>query len=539
MTTTNTWQRVPQRGPTYGRHGAVAADHPQAALSAMSMLQKGGSAGDALIAAAAVNAVTKPYATQLGGDAFALIFRRQTNEVECLNAGGLAPARATLEEYGGVIPRSGPRSCTVPGFVDALLELYKGYATLPLATLLAPALALADEGFPVSSRLSTLMEILPRLSGAENAELRRVFLRDALTPYQPGETLRQPELAATFRRIIEDEREGFYEGEVAELIGKAMAEHGGLVSAGDLKAETAHWHEPIRTTYAGCEIYEQALPSQGLILLEALNIVENFPLADWGPGSADTNHVMIEAIKLAFADRRRYAADPLVESVPIETLLSKQHAALRAGEIDLARTKQHEAAALRGDTTSFVVADENTAIAFIQTVYSAWGSRFMVPGTGVLMTNRLSGFSADPANPNHLAPGKRTVHTLNNFLVLRDGQLVVGGGTPGADFQVQTNLQTIVGTLDWHLDLQAAIDMPRWVGLQGAELAIERRFPDEVLVGLSARGHQLKLLEDWPYRVRTPNGDMTFACSQVIGSLPDGGWAVASDTRGEGVALAI
>jgi gamma-glutamyltranspeptidase / glutathione hydrolase len=528
MAATNIDKAVPRRGPVFGSHYAISTDHPQSAQAGMIMMQRGGTAGDALVAAAAVNCVTKPYATQLGGDAFALIWRRKTNEVECLNAGGLAPRRATLEEYGGKIPTVGPRSVTVPGFIDALMELYRGYATLPLSTLLAPAIRLAEEGFPVSVRFADAIALLPDFTGPETAALRQAYLKDGRTPYRPGETIRQPALAATLKRIVEDERDGFYAGETADYMARTMAQHGGLLDQEDMKEPLAHWHEPIKTTYGGCDVYEQALPSQGMILLEALNIVENFPLAKWGHGTADTVHVMVEAIKLAFADRRRYAADPLVESVPIDLLLSKEHAKRRAKEIDLARTKEHGPALLRNDTTSFVVADEGTAIAFIQTIYNVWGSRLYIPDAGIVMTNRLSGFSADPSNPNHLAPGKRTVHTLNNFLCLRDGELVFGGGTPGSDFQVQTNLQNVVGALTWGFDLQRAIDAPRWGWTSSGALAIEERFPPETLDDLVARGHDLQ-------RVGWGAGN---GYAHVIASLPDGGWGVGSDIRGEGLALA-
>jgi len=521
---------IPARGSVYGRQYAVATDHPQASLAAMNVMQRGGNAADALLAASAVLTVTKPYATQLGGDAFALIWRRKTGEVECLNAGGLAPRRATMEEYAGGIPSNGPRSDTVPGLVDAWFELHRGYATLPMDQLLAPALRLCEEGFPVSKTLARNIELLPGFADPSTEPLKQVYLKGGRTPYHEGETLHLPEMAATLRRILEEgDRDGFYKGETAQLIAKGMAKYGGLIDEGDFEKELALWHDPIRTTYGGCDIYEQAVPSQGIILLEALNIVENFPLRDWGVGSANAVHVMVEAIKLAFADRRRYLADPLVvESVPIETLLSKEHAAMRAKEIDLSRGKEHLPAALSSDTTSFVVADEDMAIAFIQTVFSVWGSRFLIPGTGILMTNRLTGFSTDPASPNRLEPGKRTVHTLNNFMALRDGELVIGGGTPGADFQVQTNLQTLCGVLSFDLDLQSAIDQPRWGRTHDGIIALEDRFSLETRRELAARGHMTR--DVGPF-----NGS---GFSQVVASLPQGGWATASDVRCEGLALA-
>jgi gamma-glutamyltranspeptidase/glutathione hydrolase len=512
---------APSRGPVFGSKYAVS----QAAMQMMT--QRGGNAADAAVAAAMVNVVVKPHYTHLGGDAFALIWRKRAGEVDCLNAGGRAPLAATAEMFAAGLPQTGPRSCTVPGFVDAVLEVYKGYATLPLATLFEPALRLCEEGFPVSLRLAGAMKMLAGNMSADTAALREVYLRNG-APYAPGETLRLPDLASTLREIVDLEREAFYDGDLTEKIAKAVTDAGGMLTVEDFKAPTAIWSEPLVTTYRGCDVYEQALPSQGLILLMALNIVENFPLAEWG-ASADALHVMIEATKLAFADSRRYSADPDFETVPAEKLLSKEHAKARAAEIDLERAKAHAPAMFDGDTTEFVVADGDIAIAFIQTIFSAWGSGFMVPGTGIVMTNRLGGFNPDPAHPNHVAPGKRTVHTLNTFMALRDGEMVVGGGTPGRDFQVQNNLQTLVGVIDWGLDLQAAVDMPRWVLTGGDDVAVEGRFTAGVLEDLEARGHKLKRLADW---------DGNVARSQVMATTPGGGWAVASDLRGEGIALA-
>ncbi len=517
---------APRRGAVYGRRLAVAADHPMASMIAMNVFQRGGNAIDAAIATAAVNVVTKPHRTHLGGDAFVLIWHRRPNAVECLNAGGRAPRRATLAEFPDAIPGRGARASTVPGLVDAWVQLHARHGSLPLGDLLAPALQLADQGFPVSMRLANAMTMLMD----DDAPIRETFLAGGKRPFNEGEIFRQPDLAQTLGRIAADGRDGFYGGSTARAIASAMAAAGGLIDEGDLEQPTAHWQAPLTSEYAGCTVYEQALPSQGIILLEALNIVEGFPIAEWGLVSADSVHVMVEATRLAFADVRRYAADPEVEAVPVETLLSKEWAQARAREIDLKQARHHFAAPLRTDTTSFVVADEESAVSFIQSVFAPWGSRFVIPGTGILMNNRLRGFHSDPESPNRLQPGKRTVHTLNTFLVVRDGQLVLGGGTPGGDFQVQTNLQTIAGVLNWGLDLQSAIDAPRWAGLPGGGLAMERRFPENVMRELQARGHAVKPVAPW---------EGTIARSQVIASLPEGGWAVASDLRGEGVALAL
>jgi gamma-glutamyltranspeptidase/glutathione hydrolase len=237
---------------------------------------------------------------------------------------------------------------------------------------------------------------------------------------------------------------------------------------------------------------------------------------------------MVEATKLAFADSRRYSADPGVESVPVEELLSKEHAAKRAAEIDMARAKEPAPALVGSDTTEFVVAGDDLAVAFIQSIFAPWGSHVMIPGTGILMNNRLAAFETTSGAANCLAPGKRTIHTLNTFMAIRDGELVCGGGTPGGDYQVQSNLQTLVARLNWGFDLQSAIDMPRWVLVSG-NLAMEARFAPSVLDELRSRGHPVAALAAW---------DGNIARSQLMASTPGGGWAVASDLRGEGAALA-
>jgi gamma-glutamyltranspeptidase/glutathione hydrolase len=375
------------------------------------------------------------------------------------------------------------------------------------------------------------MELIPAYNGPEVAELKRIFLKDG-RPYAPGETLRQPELVALMQGIVdaENQREGFYAGEVASKVIAALKQHGGIMDVADFSDSVGLFEEPLQTVYRDCDVYEQALPSQGIILLMALNIVEQFPIADWGLGSADAMHVLVEATKLAFADSRRYSADPKVTDVPFERLLSKEHAKLRAAEIDLKRAKSFEGAVLPSDTTELVAGDDDYAVAVIQSVFSNWGSRFVVPGTGVLMNNRLRAFSTDPAAANVLAPGKRTVHTLNTFMMLREGSLVVGGGTPGMDFQVQNNLQTVVGVRDWGLDLQSALDMPRWVSIHDGTLALEGRFNPALQAELASRGHALHVRPAW---------DSHLARSQVLASTPEGGWAFASDLRGEGIALAL
>ena len=264
-------------------------------------------------------------------------------------------------------------------------------------------------------------------------------------------------------------------------------------------------------------------------MLEALNIVEACPPIDWEIAGPDAVHVMVEALKLAFADARRLAADPKAVPVDLETLLSKDHARTLAAQIDLEHAAEAAPATVEADTTSFVVADEHTAVAFIQSVYWPWGSGFLIPETGVLMNNRMSCFDTVPGHPNCLAPEKRALHTLNNFLAVREGRLVAGGGTPGGDNQVQVNLQVLVSMLKGGLGLQAAIDAPHFVMRANGALALEGRVPADTVQALERRGHRVERLAAW---------DTRLSRSQLIASLPDAGWAAASDLRGEGVALA-
>jgi len=516
---------APPRGPAMGSRFALATDHPLASMTAATVLQAGGNAVDATIAAAAVNVVTKPNRTHLGGDAFALVWRRDKGEVEGLNAGGRAPLAATPEAFAGGIPRTGPRASTVPGLVDSWVELHARHGSLPLARLLEPAIRFAAEGFPVSLHLSAGMA---SLAGRAERDLARAFLKPDGSAYAPGETFRQPELAETLRAIAAEGRWGFYGGRVGNAIADAMRAAGGLMTLDDLAAPAAHWQQPLSSKYRGCTVFEQAPPSQGLVLLEALNVAKHFPLAEWGMTSADSVHVLVEATRLAFADVRARVGDPEFVDVPIGRLLSEDHAAELAARIDLRRAGSAAPVTIASDTTSFVVAAGEMAVCYIQSVFAPWGSRFVVPGTGILMNNRMTGFSLDPAGPNLVAPGKRTLHTLNNFLVVRDGRLVVGGGTPGADFQVQTNLQVIAGVLDWGLDIQAAVDSPRWATATGGRLNVEGRFPGSVQADLAARGHDVRPAAAWGVR----------ACSQLVASV-DGGWAAASDLRGEGAAAAF
>ena len=525
--------QAPRRGTLYGRRGAVAAGQPLASLVGLDVLRAGGNAIDATIAVSAVMVVVQPYSSHLGGDGFALI-RTAAGETAALNAGGRAPVAATPDAYAGGIPQRGCAAVAVPGLVDAWFAIHSRFATKPMAELLAPAIAFARDGFPLSRGVSLVIAGGQRWL-AEDPGLAEVFLRDG--PPAAGATLRQPDLARTLEAIAQGGRDAFYGGEPGRRIVEHVQESGGRLATEDLAENQAVWGEPLRIQYHDWTVYEQPLPSQGFMTLEALNIVEGFGLGEHPLASAEAVHPAVEAIRLAFSDRDAFIGDPDAVAVPIERLLSKEYAAEQRGRIG--PRAGETVAASYGDTTSFAAADEyGNLVSFIQSIFDPWGSGVLVPGTGVILNNRMSGFSLDPQSPNVLRPGKRTVHTLNTWLLEREGT-VYAGGTPGADTQIQVNLQAITAIADWGLGAQSAIDSPKWAitshagrrlttVLPGDGLVLESRFPAETAADLERRGHRVVRASAW---------EAALSRMQIVVRQPDGALAAASDLRAEGAAL--
>jgi gamma-glutamyltranspeptidase/glutathione hydrolase len=304
---------------------------------------------------------------------------------------------------------------------------------------------------------------------------------------------------------------------------------GGTIAREDLARNQAVWGEPLRISYKNWTVRGQPLPSQGYMTLQALKTIEGFDLSGETLTSPTTVHLAAEAMRLAFRDRVAYAGDPDVVDVPIEMLLSDEHGAELRERIE-AQATGPAVASHGGDTTSFAVADgAGMLVSFIQSIFSPWGSAVLVPNTGVLFNNRMRGFSLDPASPNALAPGKRTVHTLNTWLLEREDGTWFAGGTPGADFQVQVNLQSIMALADWRLNAQWAIDAPRWALLSEGQLGLEARFPPETFADLAARGQRIERLAAW---------SPALCRSQIVGRTRQGAVFAASDPRGEGCALA-
>ena len=527
---------APHQGPTLARRAMIAASHPAATEAGLAVLRSGGNAIDATVAVAFLLAVLKPARCSLGGDLFLLLYDASDGSVKAINGSGVAPAGATHDAYADGIPQRGLRAAAVPGFVDGVLTALARYGTRPLRELIAPAIDAARDGFPVSLRLCEQIAAFAALLRGVPATAD-VFLPDGRVPAL-GQVLRQPDLAATLEAIARDGRDGFYGGRMNEALIAASRSEGAGFSPDDLPAHTTVQREPVSASYRGLTVHEQPPVSRGHILLEELRILDGFELSGREPLDPGVIHLMVEAKKLAFADAARYAGDPDRSGFDPATLLSEQFIAERRSTIDMRRaapivTPGELRAAVR-DTTSFCVVDAaGNAVAAIQSIFYPWGCGVVVPGTGVLMNNRLVGFTTERGHANQLEPGKRPMHTLNNYIVTRAGSPLLIGCTPGGQQQVQTNMQIISAVVDAGLDVQTAADLPRWghgdsfadaAGEDG--LALESRIPEATAEALRALGHRIERTGAWDGRM----GRVTaIAIDQESGVR-----AGASDLRGEG-----
>ena len=516
------------RSPVYGSQAMAATGHPAATAAAVEVLAEGGNAVDAALAASAVLCVVLPHMTGIGGDGFVQVVEPD-GRVLAYNSGGTAGSGARPERYGEAVPRDGLGSACVPGLPDAWAALHEAHGSMPLDRLFARAVDLARNGFPLSAGVAgALAEHAARL--AKSAPAAAIFLASGRPP-QAAERLRQPQLAQTLEAFAAGGRAAFYGGPIGAELALAFAEQAaGLISAADLLAHECVVGEPLRAPYRDVVVTEQPPISQGHVLLQELLLLEPFDLASQGHLSSDSIHTMIEAKKLAFADRSAAAGDPRFLSVDWADLLSPERARDRARTIDPERASlQSTADSKPTDTTQFAVGDrDGRAVSFIQSVYHPFGCAAVAGKTGVLLNNRMVGFSLTPGHPNVMAPGKRTVHTLNTFTLFRNGEFWLAAGTPGADFQVQTNMQLITGLVDYDLSLQAAIDAARWGHTAEREVVVEERIPASALGDLERRGHVLQRQGDW-----IPG----LGSVQAVARLPSGGWEGVSDLRREGAAI--
>ena len=522
----------------------VSCPHALASEAGVEVLKAGGSAVDAAIAASAVLSVVYPHMAGVGGDAFWLIYDTRRRAVCFLNAGGRAATGASIDWFRSrghsEIPFRGilPATVTVPGAVDGWCQAHEACGRLPLARDLEAAVGYAREGFPVTRRLAYWTEqSAPLLE--ENAEAAAIFLPGGGPP-RAGRRLRNPGLALTLERIAADGRGGFYGGETAREMARYSREHGGFHAEQDFALQRSEWGEPLSTTYHGVTVYETPPPTQGISVLQMLNLLEPFDLGALEYLGPDYVHLLVQAKMIAFHDRDRLLADPDFVKIPVERLLSRAYADERRRLIDperaLAWDRVPSWGSLSGDTVYVCAVDAlGNAASLIHSVYGIFGSGVVAGGTGVVLQNRGAYFSLDPAHPNRLEPGKRPLHTLVASLALRDDRLWQAFGCMGADGQPQIHLQAYSAMIDFGLDVQQAVEAPRWLsgrfvlGDPRDLLNMEGRFPERTFVELGRRGH---LINRWG-----PWNELAGHAHGITVDLETGALMGGSDPRSDGAAI--
>lgn len=454
--------------PVLATRGMVACAHYLATQAGVQILTSGGNAVDAAVAANAVMTLVYPSTCSAGGDVFMLIWEAKTQKLYALNGSGRAPGAMTPEYFISrdmqEIPSRGPLSINVPGAVDGWFEALGRFGTLPAETVFAPAIAFAEEGMPVSPKLATWVKRAAKQVLKPWESSASVFLPDG-QPIRAGTILRQPNLARTYRTLAQEGRDAFYRGPLGRTITEYVQRNGGLLSMEDMQQHSSNWVEPISTNYRGYEVYELPPNSQGITALEMLNIIEGYDLKSLGYQTAEYIHILLEAKKLAFADRDRYVSDPAFVDVPVEQLLSKIYAEEQRTRINLNKATPYFAPGLEkdGDTMYLCVADqEGNVVSLIQSLFNGFGSGIVGGDTGVLLQNRGSYFSLDPRHVNYLQPGKRTMHTLMPAMVLQQDRPYMALGAMGGDGQPQIHVQLLSAIIDFGLNAQQAINAPRW-----------------------------------------------------------------------------
>jgi gamma-glutamyltranspeptidase / glutathione hydrolase len=527
-------------------HGMVAAAQPLAVQAGVEVLKRGGTAVDAAIAVNACLGLMEPTANGLGGDLFAIVWDPKTKQVVGLNASGRAPLAISIDkihpEKDGTIPLFSPESWTVPGCADGWFTLHERYGKLPMQELLAPAIGYAENGFPLSPVIaSDWARSVPRFKDMPG--FADVFMPNGAAPKE-GEMFRNPALAKTLRALASGGRDAYYKGEIAQAIVRYSEQNGGFFTMDDFTTHHSTWDTPLTTTYRGYSVWELPPNGQGLAALQMMNILEGFDLKAMGRGSPDFWHLMVEAKKLAFADRARYYADPAFAKVPIAELLSKDYARKRAALIDMKHAAQVDApgevAALnRSETTFLCTADASgMMVALIQSNYTGFGSGYVIPELGFGLQDRGGLFSLDPTHPNRLEPGKRPFHTIIPAFLSKDGVPLMAFGVMGGDMQPQGHAQILVNLLDFGMNLQEAGDVPRFYHTgsseptgthmsAGGELHIEGGLDPALLETLRVRGHVL-----------TPVSVGAYGGYQAIWRDPvTGAYAGATEMRKDGCAM--
>ena len=546
-----TFSFASRRSPVYSRNGIVATSQPLATAAGLEMLAKGGTAADAAVAAAAALNVTEPTSTGIGGDMFALYYASDTKRVTALNGSGRAPAALTLDRlkkdgFSTELPPFHVHTVTVPGACAGWFDLIEKHGSFSMSEILAPAIRLASEGFPVApiTAHSWQRGAEQQLKTARNGQELTINGRG---PYA-GEIFRNPNLARTFELVAGGGKLAFYQGEIAAAIVGVIEEAGGVMSLEDLAAHTSTWEEPICVDYRGYRVYECPPNGQGITALIALKILEGFDLGALDVLSTERMHLMIETLRLAFADSRWYVADPKFAHVPVKELLSKEYAHERRKLIDVKRATidpKHGTPVSSSGTVYLSVVDRfGNACSFINSNYWGFGTGIVPKGFGFTLQNRGHNFSLDPNHPNALEPGKRPYHTIIPAMVTRlaspsgaeaQESLFASYGVMGGFMQPQGHVQVLSALVDHALDPQSALDLPRFcidVEQAGGRVALEEGISPQVVAGLEKMGHPVYLVSGYDRSV--------FGRGQVIlRDAETGVLCAGSDPRADGCAMTL
>ena len=534
--------------PVYTRRGLVCSASPQAGAAGAQTLRDGGNAFDAAVAVAAAEAVTLPMMCGVGGEVFALLYHAASGKCLAVSGSGRAPMAATRDYFTSrgyaKMPPDGPLTPAVPGEVRAWRTILDEFGSRSLASLMEPAMELAEEGFPLPPRsASYFSNHYDKI--AKYPATAQAFIKPDGSPYLVGDVLAQPNLARSLRRIADNGPDEFYEGALGGEIAQAVQDAGGLIAESDLAAQrTAITADPPSVRYRGRDVYATALPSQGMLTLELLSLLDGLDLAALGHNAPASIHTMVEAKRLAFADRLAYVGDPEFTRVPLEELLSPEYAAERRKLIDPKRAapgvvragELAHSAAPTPSTSYFCVADKHgNAVSFIHSLSQYFGSGFVAGDTGVLLNDRAGrGFYLDEGHVNVIAPGKRTINTIHAYMAFADGKPALIGGTPGGDNQPQWNAQAVSNVFDHGMDVQEAADAPRWTHFPGTDprtidepmaLRMEDGFDEETKRALRALGHNVA---DYP-AVGTPGAVQLIAIDHERGVRSGG-----TDRRSDG-----
>ncbi len=538
---------VPTRSEVIATHGMAATSQPLASQVALDILKRGGTAVDAAIAANAALGLMEPTGNGVGGDIFAIVWDAKTQRLHGLNGSGRSPRSLTLATLRGelaklassTIPRTGPLPVSVPGAVDGWFELHRRFGKLPMKDLLAPAIAYARNGFPVSEVIAEGWARNARVL-SKYPNFADVYMPKGRAPAK-GEVFRNPQLADTLTAIANGGRDAFYRGDIARRIEKYLRANGGYLTAADMAAHTSEWVEPVSTNYRGYDVWELPPNTQGVAALQMLNILEAYDLKKMGFGSADYLHVFVEAKKLAFEDRARYYADPAFAKIPLKGLLSKEYAAQRRALIRMDRAALEYPADTKAldqaDTIYMSVADAaGNMVSLIQSNYRGMGSGMTPDGCGFILQDRGELFSLIDGHANVYAPGKRPFQTIIPAFVTKDGKPWLSFGVMGGGMQPQGHVQILVNLIDFGMNLQEAGDAPR-ARHDGSSEPTDEQMHDggEVVLEVGVSPATVRALEARGHKVTVAN-DGDFGGYQAVMRNAEGVYFGASESRKDGAA---